>query len=348
MTNEFKEIENKVLEVYNKVSPSFRELTTNEDIKINLSQRKAILNQLKLVPNYFNNKKVIEVGGGTGENSIFYALWGGDVTTIEPLEISCSRASKLFKSFDKDLTVINKSLFEIDPVIFKNFDIIIAEGVLHHTFDTIRALDIILKNMSVDSIIMIAIPEYHGWFKRYLQRELIRISSSNKEEILINSKKYFQEHLNNAVKYGLRSEESVIYDTFVNPQIRIEPLQKICDSFLSNNIYHISSYPSLENIFETQPWSKIKVNKFNYKYYFNFYKLLEKIWMCSGEENHISDLSNLESSLKRIERDHIKLLDLENKIKNMTFTGKDLLPIQKGYMGIGMNYFVGIKEETFK
>ena len=100
MTNEYKEIENKVLDVYNKVSPSFRELTTNEDVKKNLSQRKAILNQLKLVPNYFKNKKIIEVGGGTGENSIFYALWGGEVTIIEPLEISSSRASKLFKSFD--------------------------------------------------------------------------------------------------------------------------------------------------------------------------------------------------------------------------------------------------------
>ena len=40
-----------------------------------------------------------------------------------------------------------------------------------------------------------------------------------------------------AVKYGLRSERNIIYDTFVNPQIKPTDLQDICNNTLKTMFY---------------------------------------------------------------------------------------------------------------
>ncbi|EJF06725.1 methylase involved in ubiquinone/menaquinone biosynthesis [Thiovulum sp. ES] len=341
---EHKAVEESVLDVYRRVSPSYREMGTEKDFHKNLEQRTAILTKLNLHPIWFKGKRVLEIGGGTGENSIFYSLWGADVTIVEPNEISCNRATELFKEFDKTLSTINKSLFDIEPNIFQDFDIIIAEGVLHHTFNTMKALDLILKNANKDTLIMIAIPEYHGWFKRNLQRKLISSVSGAENEIVENSKKYFQNHIDRAVKYGLRTEESVIYDTFVNPQIETTKLEEICFYFYKNKFNFYSSYPSMNIFFETQPWSKNRVNLFDYKTYVSYFKTLEKVWACSGEEDFKSEISNITGMFDRVDKEYGDLLELKTTINNKSFKVEDLKPIQNGYMGIGMNYFVGIKE----
>lgn len=161
-------IENAVLDVYRKVSPSYREMYTKEHFKNNYLQRINILHELSLPEQSFKNKSVIDIGGGTGENSIFYALWGAKVTILEPNEISCKRASKLFRQYGKMLSVINKSLFDIGAYILKPYDIVICEGVLQHTYDPMSALGLIAGGMNRGAILMIAIAGYHGWFKRSL------------------------------------------------------------------------------------------------------------------------------------------------------------------------------------
>lgn len=343
---EHKKIEKNVLEVYRNVSPSYRKLENVEDFKKNYIQRKNILNELCLTEQLFAGKKVIDIGGGTGENSIFYVLWGSEVTILEPNKISSERAKELFKQFGKKLTIINDSLFDYKVSGLKGYDIVICEGVLHHTYDPIKGLDLILSNLKPNSIAIIAICEYHGWYKRHLQRKLVLKLAGNEEEKIVKvSKKYFQNHINRAVKYGLRTEESVIYDTFVNPQIKRTKLKNICDCFIRNRMLYLSAYPSLVCFFQTQPWGQARENKFNYAFYQNYYKLLEKIWMVSGEENFHDDLKNfnLDKFIERVNSQVNDLLHLEKKIENNSFNEAELSVIQNGYMGIGLNYFVGQK-----
>ncbi|MDE1817939.1 MAG: methyltransferase domain-containing protein [Thaumarchaeota archaeon] len=344
-----KKIEQKVLKVYRKVSPSIIEIQS-ESNKINFEKRRRnIFKSLGIPTQTFRGKKIIDIGGGTGEKSMHYALWGGDVTIVEPNEKSCSYANKLFSSagLKNKLKIINKSLYEFDASIIQDFDIVICEGVLHHTYNPIKGLDLIIKNAKNNALVYIAMAESHGWFKRNLQRKLINeLAGIDEKKIIEISRKYFRDHINRAMKYGMRPEMTIIYDSYVLSQVKPVTLENICNTFYKNKVSYLSAFPTLDLFYLTVPWSKEIKDHFSYKFFKKYYQFLEKVWMTCGEERIINDLRNFNfSSIKeRVEQDVRTLLTLEQRIENGKYTMKDLSPIRKGYLGVGMNYFVGVKE----
>ena len=346
-----KKIEDDVLKIYRKVSPSHRNITDSQSKAQFFNQRITLFKTLGLPLSFFKNKKVLEIGGGTGEKALFYAFYGADVTIVEPNEKSCLIAKKIFSQtkLTKKLTVINKSLFDIDLSIIKKFDIIVAEGVLHHTFHPIESLELILKNMISNQIILIAIGESHGMLKRDLQKMAAKkLGKSDPEKIYYYVKKLFPEHLLRATKYDLRNENQVIYDNYINPQDETSNLRDICNAFFKNKISYLSSYPKLDLFYITNPWGQHREDHFNYKFYQNYYQILEKIWMTCGEENISSDLQSfdLKKIIRRAYTDSEKLLDLKQKIRTNNFTENDLKIIKYGYMGVGLHYFLGMKDNN--
>ena len=346
-----KKIENDVLKIYRKVSPSHRNLIDSKSKTQFFNQRINLFKTLGLPSSFFKNKKVLEIGGGTGEKALFYAFYGAQVTIVEPNEKSCSIAKEIFSQtkLAKKLTVINKSLFDIDISIIKKFDMIAAEGVLHHTFHPIENLELILKNMVPNQIILIAIGESNGMLKRELQKMAVKqLAKDDPDMISYFVKKLFPEHLLRATKYDLRNAESVIYDNYVNPQDESSNLKDICNAFFKNKISYLSSYPKLDLFYITNPWSHDRENQFNYKFYQNYYKFLEKTWMTSGEEKISHDISDfdVQKITKRIDSDLKKLLQLKEKIETKNFSKNDLKIIKKGYMGVGLHYFLGMKDSN--
>ena len=346
-----KEVEDKLLGVYKKVSPSIHRLDSPANVSRFYETRRNILNTLTLPPQIFKGRKVIDIGGGTGEKSLLYALWGSDVTIVEPNEKSCAYAQNIFSklSLGKHLKTINKSLYEFDLSILQQYDIVICEAVLHHTYDPIRGLDLILKNLTGRQIVLIAMGETHGVFKRHLQIKLVnKLAGSNEEKIIEISKKYFREHIDRAVKYGVRREDAVIYDTFVNTIDRSSSLEDICTTFEKNGVSYLSAYPRLELFYLTIPWSQKREDPFNYKFYKNYYQFLEKVWMTCGEENLVRDLENFDFTKiqERVECDVMILKGLEKKIEEGNFENKELDVIRNGYMGVGANFFVGLKDDN--
>jgi len=345
-----REVEDKVLGIYRRFNPSKTQLQSKQNA-INFYQtRLNILGTLGLTPQFFKDKKVLDIGGGTGEKSLCYALWGADVTIVEPNEISCKVAQNLFEKLNlqEKLQVENIGLYDLDMSKLKDFDIIICEAVLHHTYDPIEGLDRILKNMNEGQTVLIALGEKHGTFKRDLQRKLVfKLAGNDEKKIIDISKKYFKTHIERAMKYILREEDAVIYDSFVNPQDKSSSLEEICNTFKKNNLKYVSSYPKLDLFNMTVPWSQKRVDFYDYDYYKNYFKLLEKIWMTCGDEEVDKDLQNfnLDKIIKRVENDVIKLLELEKKIEEKSFRSDELEIIQKGYMGVGANFFVGYKPD---
>ena len=346
-----KKIENDVLKIYRKVSPSHRNLIDSKSKTQFFNQRINLFKTLGLPSSFFKNKKILEIGGGTGEKALFYAFYGAQVTIVEPNEKSCSIAKEIFSQtkLAKKLTVINKSLFDIDISIIKKFDMIVAEGVLHHTFHPIENLELILKNMAPNQIILIAIGESNGMLKRELQKMAVKQLAKDDPDLISHFvKKLFPEHLLRATKYDLRNAESVIYDNYVNPQDESSNLRDICNAFFKNKISYLSSYPKLDLFYITNPWSHDRENQFNYKFYQNYYKFLEKTWMTSGEEKISHDISDfdVQKITKRIDSDLKKLLQLKEKIETKIFSKNDLKIIKKGYMGVGLHYFLGMKDSN--
>jgi len=346
-----KKIEGDVLKIYRKVSPSHRNLIDVQSKIKFFNQRINLFKTLGLPLSFFKNKKILEIGGGTGEKALFYAFYGAKVTIVEPNEKSCFIAKKIFSQtkLAKKLTVINKSLFDIDISLIKKFDMIAAEGVLHHTFHPMENLELILKNMASNQIILIAIGESHGMLKRELQKMAVKQLAKNDPELISYFvKKLFPEHLLRATKYDLRNSESVIYDNYINPQDESSSLRDICNTFFKNEVSYLSSYPKLDLFYITNPWGHDRENQFNYKFYQNYYKFLEKIWMTSGEEKISHDMSDFDIQIitKRIDNNSKKLLQLKEKIKAKNFSENDLKLIKKGYMGVGLHYFLGMKDNN--
>jgi len=346
-----KDVEKNVLKIYRKVSPSHRNLIDVKSKKQFFDQRSNLFQTLGFPISFIQKKNILEIGGGTGEKALFYAFYGANVTILDPNEKSCNIAKNIFSktNLSKKLTVINKSLLDVDLKFIKKFDMICIEGVLHHTFDPLENLNLILKNMKQNQIILIAIGESHGMLKRELQKEAVKkLAKNDPERISYLVKKLFPEHLKRAVKHDLRDEESVIHDNYINPQDESSDLENICNVFLKNKISHLSSYPKLDSFYLTTPWSHKRENYFNYKFYKNYFKLLENIWMTCGEENFpkLTMSFNLEQITRRINNDSKRLLNLKQKIKKNNFSLHDLNIIKKGYMGVGLHYFVGIKENN--
>ena len=234
-----KKIESDVLKIYRKVSPSHRNLIGTQSKIQFFNQRINLFKTLGLPLSFLKNKKILEIGGGTGEKALFYAFYGAHVTIIEPNEKSCLIAKKIFSQtkLTKQLTVINKSLFDVNISLIKKFDMIAAEGVLHHTFHPIENLEFILKNMVSNQIILIAIGESHGMLKRELQKMAVRQLAKDDPELIFHFvKKLFPQHLLRATKHDLRNVESVIYDNYINPQDESSNLRDICNVFYKKTI----------------------------------------------------------------------------------------------------------------
>ncbi len=341
-----REVEKRVLKVYRDVSPSYRKLFTKKDFIENYKQRINILRSISLPEQTFYKRKILEIGGGTGENSIFYSLWGANVTIVDPNEISLKRAKELYKNNNLNVVCIKKNLFELKPNFIKSFDIVICEGVFQHTAVPSQALERILKSIRKGSIFMIAIAEKNGFYKRTLQRKFIKKISKNNQEIILNAKKYFKLHLDRASRFGLRSKIAIIYDTYINPQVKAISLKKICELFYKNKFYYLSSYPSLSNTFEVTPWSQAKIEPFNYKANIKRYKMIEKLWRVSGnlEESKIINSYDINKINMYLEKADTHLKKISKSIDSKKIKNLNIEPIQKGYLGQGMNYFVGVKK----
>ena len=113
--NYVNKVEERVLKVYRKVSPSYRKLQSNKDYIENYKQRINILRAISLPEQIFDKKKILEIGGGTGENSIYYAFWGAQVTIADPNEKSLARAKELFK-INKLTVKCVKNLFDLKKI----------------------------------------------------------------------------------------------------------------------------------------------------------------------------------------------------------------------------------------
>ena len=207
----WEEVEKAVLKVYKESSPSFQDIENSKIFEDFYKKRTNLFKKLSIPPTFMRGKKVLDIGGGTGENLVIYANQGGLITIVEPNEISCKRAKELMEKNNFNIEIINQSLYDLDPKIINSFDIVICEGVLHHTFNPLKGLNIILNNLKKDALVVVSLAESAGYMKRELQREFVRNKGNNKkDEIIKIAKQYFQEHLDKAVKYGLRKEINII------------------------------------------------------------------------------------------------------------------------------------------
>ena len=250
LSKKSKIIEQEVLQNYKINSPSKLPLENKSYLKEYFLKREKLFRDcLKLPKQIFKNKKILDFGSGTGEHDILYAKWGGILDLVEINPISVNQIKKYFKFFNLDKKInkiYNKSIFDFSA---KNkYDMVISEGVLHHTNNPKLGFEKLIKNLKKDGFCVLQLAFDYSHFQRSLHRYIINYllidnAKSDVEEI---SNELFSETINRALKFGGRSKKQIIYDFYTNPKHKGINLQDIFKWFKNNNIKYYSSYPMIE------------------------------------------------------------------------------------------------------
>ncbi len=239
----------KLDKVYSKQNPSFfiKNLKKKKIEKL-INNRIDFLLKLKLTKKNFQNADLLDLGCGSGQNTIVFDYLGASCTMIEFNKNSFNNARKLFKNYSKKkFKIINKDLFKFKTS--RKFDIVVSNGVAHHTYNVKKNIELACKYVKKDGFLILGVCTPEGWFQRNLQRAILFNVSNSTEEIIKNAKKLFSEHLSKSKKYGLRTIDEIIFDTYVNPKINCISFKEIKRILNKNQMLNFSSLNYEKNIY---------------------------------------------------------------------------------------------------
>jgi 2-polyprenyl-3-methyl-5-hydroxy-6-metoxy-1,4-benzoquinol methylase len=268
-------------EVYKKSNPSTY-FVNNKRFKQHNNGRKKLLLNLKLPPKLFKNSTLIDFGSGSGQNTISYDNLGASCTLVEYDKKSCKNSKVLFKKFSKNkYKIINKDIYKYKSA--KKFDFVVSHGVIHHTKNIKKTINICSSALKKGGFLILSTGEQHGFFQRNIQRLILYKISKNQKEIFKYAKILFKDHLKRSTKFGGRSINEIISDTYLNPKINTLTTEQILKEFKKNNINFYSSKDPLldlrdfsqayQNQYHSFGKRSLDKKKGNYLHYLNDFSL---------------------------------------------------------------------------
>ena len=185
------------------------------------------------------NKKILEVGCGTGQLSIYFSTGNNNLivsldATFESLKIASNFAKK---NNIHNIKFVNADIF--DDVLMDNyFDFIWCNGVLHHTKNPYSAFQIILKSLKRKGYVLVGLYNKIGRFRTFFRQLLYKIFGEKVIEILDPTLR--------KLKISSEEKKAWIRDQYVHPVEFSHTLDEVLEWFKLNNIEFISSIPSCD------------------------------------------------------------------------------------------------------
>tara|TARA_B110000444_G_scaffold227703_1_gene232997 strand:+ start:1175 stop:2122 length:948 start_codon:yes stop_codon:yes gene_type:complete len=225
-------IVSKQSEFYNDVKfPNYDEI---EDFGSLLEKSKNSIFTTKLDQEISYHANVLEAGCGTGQLSIALSRFGRKITGIDISKGSLNEAKKFI---DKN-KINNVQLFRMNifNIFFpKNyFDVIISNGVLHHTKDAKSAFQNLTKYLKPNGLIVIGLYHKYGRLIQNLRQFLIKTFGDKTKNFI---DKRFQKNISNKKKYAW------FKDQYQNPFETKHTFPEVHNWFMENDIEFINSIP---------------------------------------------------------------------------------------------------------
>ena len=197
------------------------------------------------------NKNVLEVGCGTGQLSIYFAIGtNNEIIAFDPTLESLNLAKNFSKKNGiSNIKFVNADIF--DDVLSKNyFDYVWCNGVLHHTKDPYKAFKITVQSLKKDGYILVGLYNKIGRIRTLARKYISRIFGTKFLELFDPTFKH--------LKYSAKEKKSWINDQYFHPIESLHTLDEVLDWFKNNDIEYINSIPSCdfeyfenyENVFE--------------------------------------------------------------------------------------------------
>ena len=183
------------------------------------------------------NKDVLEVGCGTGQLAIYFALGTNNrVVGLDPTIESLKLAADFSKKQNIDnIDFINADIF--DDVLTDNyFDFIWCNGVLHHTKDPYKAFRVLIKSLKNEGYVLIGLYNKFGRIRTVFRRYMFKIFGSKYLDI-------FDPTLRN-LKNNEEERKAWIRDQYIHPIESLHTIDNVLEWFNENDIEFINSIPS--------------------------------------------------------------------------------------------------------
>ncbi|MBD1152604.1 class I SAM-dependent methyltransferase [Pelagibacterales bacterium SAG-MED22] len=179
------------------------------------------------------HSKVLEAGCGTGQLSIALSRYGRKIHSIDLSKGSLIEANNFIKKNEiKNVQVYRMNIFNL--CFPKNyFDIIISNGVLHHTHNPKLAFNNLSECLKPNGIVVIGLYHKYGRIVQNIRQFLISIFGEKIKHI----DRRFSENLSDKKKYAW------FKDQYNNPHETKHSYNEVIDWFNENNIEFINSIP---------------------------------------------------------------------------------------------------------
>ncbi len=197
--------------------------------------RKGIFAQL-LDDNVPLTAKVLEVGCGTGQLSNFV----GECTTRTVIGADlCLNSLRLAQEFKLRNALQNVTLYQINlfrpPFRAESFDVVLSNGVLHHTSDPYGGFKSIVGLLKRDGVILVGLYNTYGRLPTDFRRTMIRVFG-DKAAVL-------DPHLRKAaLNEGRR--RAWLYDQYKHPHESKHTFGEVLEWFEQCGIEFITSIPT--------------------------------------------------------------------------------------------------------
>ncbi|MDA9134156.1 class I SAM-dependent methyltransferase, partial [Candidatus Pelagibacter ubique] len=238
-----------VNKIYSKSNPStyLKNFLNKKNVETFAKNRIDFFLKLKLTPKLFKDSDLLDLGCGTGQNSIAFSIMEANCTLIDYDKESCDRANLVFKKFSKNkFKIIKSDIFKYKDN--KKYDFVVSNGVAHHTKSSSKILNIACSKVKKNGFIIYGIANQSGMFQRNLMRLILFSISKNNNDIMHFAKVLFKDSIDRSIKFSGRSAEEIISDTFLNPKFSaVKPLS-ILNTFNKYSIDLYSSFPDFKDI----------------------------------------------------------------------------------------------------
>ena len=238
---------NKVTKFYKESPfPNYKDIDNKSTI-LEKGDKNALAAQFKKFIGY--KKKVLEVGCGTGQLSIYFSIGtNNEVVGLDPTIESLVLAKNFSEKYNiSNIKLVNADIF--DDVLKDNyFDFIWCNGVLHHTKDPYGAFKILIKSLKINGYVLIGLYNKYGRVRTIIRRYIYKIFGRK-----ILSK--IDPTLRN-LKLDLDEQTAWIRDQYTHPIESLHTIDEVLKWFKKYNIDFVSSIPSsdfdydYENIFD--------------------------------------------------------------------------------------------------
>ena len=182
-------------------------------------------------------KDVLEVGCGTGQLAIYFALGTNNrVVGLDPTIESLELAADFSKKHNIDnIDFVNADIFD-DVLTDRFFDFIWCNGVLHHTKDPYEAFRVLIKSLKNEGYVLIGLYNKIGRIRTIFRRYMFKIFGENFLD-------FFDPTLRN-LKNNKEEKKAWIRDQYVHPIESLHTIDNVLGWFEKNNIEFINSIPS--------------------------------------------------------------------------------------------------------